>query len=177
MMTNQAIEEISTYAFAHVRTLLRGIVQKEELTHEANDLVQNSWEKFLKSYPAFFNDAQVAKLIIYRIAKNEALYYINKLNQRRKGTMKLPASSQNGYYDYLLKDDLAQFMKVLNERQLFIFKALNQYEGSFMQEEIIPKIRDEYEKKFDVVLTIDNYRQAKKRIKLFLLKFWKNDKF
>ncbi len=177
MMTNKAIEEISTFAFTHVRTLLRGSVQTAELVQEANDLVQNSWEKFLKAYPAFFDDAQVAKLIIYRIAKNEALYYLKKQNQRRKSTMQLPYSNENGYYDYLLNHDVAQFIKVLNEKQLFIFKAMNQYEGSFSQDEIVAEIQNEYKKQFGGILTLENYRQIKRRIKLFLLNFWENDKF
>lgn len=177
MMTNKAIEEISTYAFAHIRTLLRGNVKEEELAQEANDLVQNSWEKFLKTYPAFYDDALIAKLIICKIAKNEALYFINKLNQRRKGTMKLSVSNENGYYDFLLKHDVAQFMKLLNEKQLFVFKAMNQYEGSFLQEEIIPKIQNEYMAQFGGELTVENYRQIKRRIKMLLLKFWKNDNF
>lgn len=177
MMTNKAIEEISTHAFVHIRTLLRGSVQLEELVQEANDLVQNSWEKFLKTYPAFFDDVQVAKLIIYRIAKNEALYYLKKQNQRRKGTLQLPSNSENSYYDFLLKHDIAQFMKILNEKQLFIFKAMNQYEGSFSQDEIVSKIQNEYKAQFEGELTIDNYRQLKRRIKLLLLKFWQNDNF
>ncbi|NJL15612.1 MAG: hypothetical protein HC913_23145 [Microscillaceae bacterium] len=177
-MNRQEIETINEGLYVFVKKLLMGNITNAEINAEVSDVIQNSWMKFLAKYPHLQEVFIEARALLYRIAKNEALQVLLE-KAKMVSESNFPegkARTPSNFYDAFMKEDLKRFLELLPPTQAFIFEMAAQFEDTHKQVQVVAIIQSEYQKRFNSVLTLDNYRQLKSRGRENLLKFLRNER-
>ncbi|GAB4398768.1 MAG: hypothetical protein OHK0053_17970 [Microscillaceae bacterium] len=177
-MNRQEIETINEGLYVFVKKTLIGNILNAELNAEISDVIQNSWMKFLTKYPHLQGVFVEAWALLYRIAKNEALKVL-LAKAKTVSESNFPegaARTPSNFYDAFMKEDLKRFLELLPPAQAFVFEMAAQYEDTHKQAQVVEIIQSEYQKRFNSVLTLDNYRQLKSRGRENLLNFLRNER-
>lgn len=86
------------------------------------------------------------------------------------------AKEEQNFYNAFLKGDLNKIFQLLPKNYAYILQKSGELEADFRQDEIIKQIKSEYRHLFATDLTLDNYRQLKRRANQRILAILKNEK-
>jgi DNA-directed RNA polymerase specialized sigma24 family protein len=174
-MTAFSIKEINKILFPFVKKIIQQGQSEQEWNKDAEDIVQESWRILFEKYPIQSQKSQEARPLLFTIAKNEGYKFLrkNKSKVLHNDNHINSLSEEKHYEKTFLNEDLSKILSHLSEKYAFIIQKSMEYEQQYSQHEIVKLISNEYTQRFKTLLTIENYRQLKKRAKdslLYLIK-------
>jgi hypothetical protein len=176
-MSEKFILQLTELLGYFVKKIIKDLVQEPEKSKDAEDIVQDSWQKLIEKYPHARNDETVARALLFVIARNEALMYRRRFHPRVSNTQRAFAAqiTPENSYDFLVEEDMAIIFRQLLDRQVFIWKKALELEGHYEQKIIVEMIAPEYRQKFNDELTLVNYRQIKSRTGVKIIELIQED--
>jgi DNA-directed RNA polymerase specialized sigma24 family protein len=176
-MSEKFILQLTELLGYFVKKIIKDLTFEPERSKDAEDIVQDSWQKFIATYPNAQKDESLAKSLMFVIARNEALMYRRRFHPRVSNTQRAFAAQTTGdnSYDFLVDDDMAVIFRHLLDKQLFIWKKAMELEGHYEQKIIVEMIAPEYRQKFADELTLANYRQIKSRTSVKIIELIQAD--